>query len=316
MSTAAPAPPASPTPPSGQILVVGDSAIDWYEEQIDRAGIRAPEPFRMLNLQLRGGWKWHEVPGGALLLDRMLHRARARVISPMSKRDPDRSALPRVAIDGKDRKGRSDRDRIVHSLSVIRQYEIEKKVWWRVVRYLGFSIDDHAWDPSTTNPVKPTVLDFRAKPNFARDGAPAIVLVDDVGNGFRDANKSLSWKAIEDAAKHQPVLILKLGQAIYGGNPYFRPLLALHGVLEQSLLFRAGLWLVLAIAVSAAAWRARETPAGAFVVGITASGIVYVLTYFAVGVASDFRYAYWCVLATLAAAVATLHARRDQRRQA
>jgi hypothetical protein len=52
---------------------------------------------------------------------------------------------------------------------------------------------------------------------------------------------------------------------------------------------------------------------GAFAVGVSASAIVYVMTFFAVGVASDFRYAYWCVLATLAGAIAALAARRDQR---
>jgi hypothetical protein len=33
------------------------------------------------------------------------------------------------------------------------------------------------------------------------------------------------------------------------------------------------------------------------------------MTFFAVGVAADFRYAYWCVLAALAGAVAAVLAR-------
>ena len=41
----------------------------------------------------------------------------------------------------------------------------------------------------------------------------------------------------------------------------------------------------------------------------TASAIVYVMTFFVIGVASDFRYAYWCVLATLAGGVAAVLAR-------
>ena len=98
-------------------------------------------------------------------------------------------------------------------------------------------------------------------------------------------------------------------QATYGANPYFRPLLALHNTLEKMLLFRPGLWLVLAIAVVAVAWPVREVPLGAFAVGVNASAIVYVGTFFAVGVASDFRYAYWCVLATLAGGVAAVTAR-------
>ena len=37
------------------------------------------------------------------------------------------------------------------------------------------------------------------------------------------------------------------------------------------------------------------------------------MTFFAVGVAADFRYAYWCVLATLAGAVAAILARYERR---
>jgi hypothetical protein len=97
----------------------------------------------------------------------------------------------------------------------------------------------------------------------------------------------------------------------YGHNRFFAPLVALHDALQPTLLFRPGLWLLLAIAVCGLAWPARATPAGAFGIGVTASAIVYVLTFFAVGVAADFRYAYWCVLATLTGAVATVLA-RDQ----
>jgi hypothetical protein len=95
----------------------------------------------------------------------------------------------------------------------------------------------------------------------------------------------------------------------YGHSPYFTPLVALHDQLQPTLLFRPGLWLLLAVVVGACAWRARSTPAGAFAVGVTASAIVYVMAFFALGVAADFRYAYWCVLATIAGAVAAVLAR-------
>jgi hypothetical protein len=36
------------------------------------------------------------------------------------------------------------------------------------------------------------------------------------------------------------------------------------------------------------------------------------MTFFPVGVAADFRYAYWCVLATLAGAVAAVLARYER----
>jgi hypothetical protein len=95
----------------------------------------------------------------------------------------------------------------------------------------------------------------------------------------------------------------------YGRSPYFTPLVALHDTLQPTLLFRPGLWLALAIAAGVFAWPARSTPAGAFAVGVIASAVVYTMTFFVVGVASDFRYAYWCVLATLAGGVAATLAR-------
>jgi hypothetical protein len=98
----------------------------------------------------------------------------------------------------------------------------------------------------------------------------------------------------------------------YGHSRYFTPLVALHDELQPTWLFRPGLWLILAVAVGACAWRARATPAGAFAVGVTASAVVYVMTFFVLGVAADFRYAYWCVLATIAGAVAAVLARYEQ----
>ena len=97
-------------------------------------------------------------------------------------------------------------------------------------------------------------------------------------------------------------------QATYGRNEFFRPLLDLHQQIERTILFRPGLWLALAITIGAAAWPTRRVPAGTFAVGVTGSATIYVMTFFAVGVASDFRYAYWCVLAVLAGAVAALSA--------
>jgi len=101
--------------------------------------------------------------------------------------------------------------------------------------------------------------------------------------------------------------------ATFGKSPRFRPLLELHERIKGTILFRSGLWLVLAFAIGAAAWPVRATPAGAFAVGVTASAAIYVMTFSVVGVASDFRYAYWCVLAVLAGAVAALAAWQDRR---
>jgi hypothetical protein len=90
----------------------------------------------------------------------------------------------------------------------------------------------------------------------------------------------------------------------------FKSAVALHDALKATVLFRLGFWLVLAAATCALAWRVRATAAGAFAIGVSASAIVYVMTFALAGVAAEFRYGYWCVLATLAGAVATVIARR------
>jgi hypothetical protein len=112
------------------------------------------------------------------------------------------------------------------------------------------------------------------------------------------------WQFLARSNVVLPVWDWQEPDAVYGKSRHFQPLLALHNAWQHTLLFRPGLWLLLAMAVCGLAWPARATPAGAFAVGATASGIAYVLTFFVLGVASDFRYAYWCVLAALAAAPA------------
>ncbi len=74
---------------------------------------------------------------------------------------------------------------------------------------------------------------------------------------------------------------------------------AVNDALNPTPLFRPGTWLLLDVALCCFAWRRRDTPAGAFVLGICGSAVVYVMTFFAVGVATDLRYAYWAVLAGL-----------------
>jgi len=89
------------------------------------------------------------------------------------------------------------------------------------------------------------------------------------------------------------------------GRPAFAALVTIHNVLKPTPLFRAGTWLLLCIVVCGFAWRRRDTPSGAFAIGICGSSAVYVATFFAVGVASDFRYAYLTVLAGITGAIVT-----------
>jgi hypothetical protein len=106
------------------------------------------------------------------------------------------------------------------------------------------------------------------------------------------------------------------GKTPLAQNRYFRSVVAVHDALKPTLLFRAGFWLLAAAAIAALAWPRRETISGAFAVGVTASAVFYVLTFLPLGVAADFRYAYWCVLASLVGIIglATAACRRAQNR--
>jgi hypothetical protein len=92
----------------------------------------------------------------------------------------------------------------------------------------------------------------------------------------------------------------------FADRPAFVAVKNIHDALKATPFFRAGAWLLLCIAVCGFAWRRRDTPEGAFALGVCGSATIYVLTFFAVGVASDFRYAYWAVLAGIAGAVALM----------
>lgn len=97
---------------------------------------------------------------------------------------------------------------------------------------------------------------------------------------------------------------------VFPGRPQFGALKSIHDALKPTPLFRVGTWLLLCMVIGIAGWRRRETPEGAFAIGVCASATLYVLTFLGVGVASDFRYGYWAVLAALAGGVAMLMPRR------
>jgi peptidoglycan/LPS O-acetylase OafA/YrhL len=86
-------------------------------------------------------------------------------------------------------------------------------------------------------------------------------------------------------------------------RPAFVAVTKIHDALKPTPLFRAGTWLLLCIAICGFGWSRRDRPEGAYLIGVCGSAVVYVLTFYAVGVASDFRYAYWAVVASLTGAV-------------
>ena len=91
-------------------------------------------------------------------------------------------------------------------------------------------------------------------------------------------------------------------------RPAFMWLQAADDALKTTPIMRAGTWLLLDVVILAFAWRRRETPEGAFAIGACGSAAIYVLTFFVVGVAPDFRYAYWAVLAVIASGAVMLSA--------
>jgi hypothetical protein len=93
---------------------------------------------------------------------------------------------------------------------------------------------------------------------------------------------------------------------VFADRPAFTALRELHQILQSTWLFKPAVWLLLCIGLCALGWRQRNTSEGAFVLGICGSAAIYVATYFLVGVASDFRYSYWAILAALSGSAVLL----------
>lgn len=74
--------------------------------------------------------------------------------------------------------------------------------------------------------------------------------------------------------------------------------------LANTPLFRPYFWLILCAAALTLSAFATDSPQRRFASATAASAFIYLITYAPFGVASDFRYAYWSIIATLAACAA------------
>jgi hypothetical protein len=92
-------------------------------------------------------------------------------------------------------------------------------------------------------------------------------------------------------------------RTVFADNTWFMALRSVHDRLYPTPLFRAGTWLFACILWCWFGWRRRATPPGAFLVGTCGSAVVYMVTFWPAGVAGDFRYALWAVLAGLGGCV-------------
>jgi hypothetical protein len=100
--------------------------------------------------------------------------------------------------------------------------------------------------------------------------------------------------------------IEKPDETVFPNRPAFALLMIAHDVLKPTVFFRTGFWLLACLLMLVLAWRRRDTPEGAFTIAACGSASLYVLTFFPAGVASDFRYGYWAVLASIAGLSALL----------
>jgi ATPase family associated with various cellular activities (AAA) len=171
------------------IVVVGDAAIDWYQENRDFA-IRRSEGQDLPSVDLPRGWLRHETAGGSLLLDRMIHYILApnracRVVSPISLRGDTERAKPLCeVIHEPDYTSPFPLRGFLHSLAMVEPFKHKwsEECQWRVSAFLGFSIDAPQATPATK------AVPLTIPPD--RHGATAdldVLVIDDAGWSFRDA---------------------------------------------------------------------------------------------------------------------------------
>jgi hypothetical protein len=102
-------------------------------------------------------------------------------------------------------------------------------------------------------------------------------------------------------------------RTVFEDRPWFMAFKRLHDALQPTPLFRMGTWFAACLLLCALAWRHRRSPEGAFVLGVCGSAALYVLSYVPLGVASEFRYVYWAVLAGTAGLMVVLLPKNDAR---
>jgi hypothetical protein len=93
---------------------------------------------------------------------------------------------------------------------------------------------------------------------------------------------------------------------VFSDRAAFNALVSAHDVLKPTPFLRAGSWLLACIIVCWLSWWRSGAREAAFALGVCGSATIYVLSFYAVGVASDFRYGYWAVLAAIAGGVVVL----------
>ena len=92
-------------------------------------------------------------------------------------------------------------------------------------------------------------------------------------------------------------------QRVFPDRAAFNALVAAHDALKPTPFLRAGFWLLVCILVCGWGWRRSGRREASFALAVCGSATIYVASFYALGVASDFRYGYWAVLAAIAGGV-------------
>jgi hypothetical protein len=99
---------------------------------------------------------------------------------------------------------------------------------------------------------------------------------------------------------------------VFADRAAFNAMVSADDLLKPTPLLRTGFWLLACIVVCCVGWRRSPPREAAFALGVCGSATVYVLCFYAVGVASDFRYGYWAVLAGMAGSVVVWSGRAER----
>jgi hypothetical protein len=185
-------PPAKTVRPARpSIIVAGDLSVDWFETETPPRGASKGEPVNPRNWKTYPSVSRESKPGGAwLVADLVAAAIGAEVQAPPLR---DTRTIPA--------------DELVHAYAELGCFPAvggrkdEKPSVFRVRAYKGFT--GPAGESPSAYPFKP------------RSAAPALVVLDDAGNGFRD-HEDLWPAALSNAAR--PLIVTKMSRPLTAGR--------------------------------------------------------------------------------------------------
>jgi hypothetical protein len=116
-------------------------------------------------------------------------------------------------------------------------------------------------------------------------------------------------------APHSAVYLQAIGKGVpmYPDNPNFMWLYRTTDALKATVIFRPLTWVAVVVTSLLLCWSYRSVPPGSYAVAMSLSALAYTATFLVFGVATDYRYVYWVVLAGLTSAVMTVLASQTAR---